>query len=469
MDVALNWIAQGMVVALAAAVGLRVIPLARTQAREGLVWTAYLLVLALPAMSPLLATVSAGPTDAVAPAAAGPIVTMPETWWTSPAVWIALWLIWSGVQTGRFAVGARAVRDARWHGLVCPADVLARLPHWSRVGAGGRRARVILSSRVRAAAVLGGGTPIIALAPRLVEQLEPADLDRVLVHEWAHVQRRDDVAQLAQRVLHLLFGWHPAVWWLDRQLESEREAACDAIVVTVTGSARDYATCLAGLASLPDAPLRAKPALAAARSRLGARVARLLAAPGVRAARPRRAVVFCASVGLVACAVGVGRVSLVATGGTSAVASIAASPLGARPVAADMRPAVRSAETVDPGPRPVTAGRPGVRRPPTVAVSAPPPRPGEPLPVAGPSGSGAASAPLEASTWPVEAPGAQVPVAASLPTPIDVAGTRPAEQAPGVWTQAADVGRGIGRVSERSGTTTAGVFSRFGKKIAGAF
>lgn len=113
MDVALNWIAQGVVVAMAAAVGLRLIPLSRARARASLVWTAYPLVLALPATSPLLATVPAGPTDARVPATVGPIVALPETWWTSPAVWIGLWLVWSGVQTGRLAVGALALRDAR--------------------------------------------------------------------------------------------------------------------------------------------------------------------------------------------------------------------------------------------------------------------------------------------------------------------------------------------------------------------
>jgi hypothetical protein len=38
-----------------------------------------------------------------------------------------------------------------------------------------------------------------------------------------------------------------------------------------------------------------------------------------------------------------------------------------------------------------------------------------------------------------------------------------------VWTRAADVGIGIGRVSQDAGATTARFFSRFGKRIAGSF
>ena len=84
--------------------------------------------------------------------------------------------------------------------------------------------------------MLGFGSPIIALAPRLLTELSAPDLDRVLVHEWAHVQRRDDLAQLVQHIVRAIAGWHPAVWWLERRLDFEREAACDEVAVDVTGS-----------------------------------------------------------------------------------------------------------------------------------------------------------------------------------------------------------------------------------------
>ena len=49
MDVLLNWLWQGVVVALAAAALLRVIPQLRTQARYRTVWAACVVVLALAA------------------------------------------------------------------------------------------------------------------------------------------------------------------------------------------------------------------------------------------------------------------------------------------------------------------------------------------------------------------------------------------------------------------------------------
>ena len=50
MHVVLNWLTQGVIVAVLAAAALRLIPQSRAQARYGILWTSYLLVLVLPAM-----------------------------------------------------------------------------------------------------------------------------------------------------------------------------------------------------------------------------------------------------------------------------------------------------------------------------------------------------------------------------------------------------------------------------------
>ena len=87
------------------------------------------------------------------------------------------------------------------------------------------------SRDVRAAAVLGFASPIIAVQPALLVHLTDAELDQVVVHEWAHVARRDALGTLVQRVVHVLAGWHPAVWFAMGRLRMEREMACDEVVV----------------------------------------------------------------------------------------------------------------------------------------------------------------------------------------------------------------------------------------------
>ena len=77
------------------------------------------------------------------------------------------------------------------------------------------------------------------------------------MHEWAHVQRRDDYARLAQVVIRMVAGLHPAVWWIGRRLEIEREIACDDYAVNITGAAQRLARCLTKLAEAPQRAMRA--------------------------------------------------------------------------------------------------------------------------------------------------------------------------------------------------------------------
>ena len=64
----------------------------------------------------------------------------------------------------------------------------------------------------------------------------PADtLRAVLAHELWHLRRGDLIWGHGQRLLESLLFYHPAIWWLSRQVDCEREAACDQAAASVTG------------------------------------------------------------------------------------------------------------------------------------------------------------------------------------------------------------------------------------------
>jgi BlaR1 peptidase M56 len=92
------------------------------------------------------------------------------------------------------------------------------------------------------------------------------------------VQRRDDWIGLLQALLHAALWVHPGAAWIGRQINLEREVACDDWVVSRTGAPREYARCLARVAEMRR-PARV-PAFAAAwsagRGHLVRRVNRLL-------------------------------------------------------------------------------------------------------------------------------------------------------------------------------------------------
>jgi D-alanyl-D-alanine endopeptidase (penicillin-binding protein 7) len=234
MHAVLNWLWQGCVVALALAAMLGLLDRARANVRYLVCWTAQLFVLALPLLALLDPT--PGQPSALPRVPVGAVVAVPDTWWASGLVVIAAWLAWASVGTARFAAAMLAIRRARADTRPFPPQVESALAHWRELRESGRRSRLVVSDAVGAAAVLGSGAPVIAVAPSLVERLEADELDRVLVHEWAHVQRRDDLVNLVQIAIRTLAGWHPAVWWIDRRLQAEREVACDETTVAITGA-----------------------------------------------------------------------------------------------------------------------------------------------------------------------------------------------------------------------------------------
>jgi hypothetical protein len=88
----------------------------------------------------------------------------------------------------------------------------------------------------------------VVLPSWTLQELSPAELNAILIHELSHLRRWDDWTNLAQQVLKALLFFHPAVWWIESRLALEREMACDDAVLAETGSPRGYAQCLVAMA-----------------------------------------------------------------------------------------------------------------------------------------------------------------------------------------------------------------------------
>jgi hypothetical protein len=137
--------------------------------------------------------------------------------------------------------------------------------------------------RTRCPVAVGPWQPCIILPAHLLDALESAEIDhsayhQIGLHEAAHIARFDDYALLIERTIEALFALHPAVRWITRQIDLEREIACDDFVVEVTRRPRSYASCLATMVELCG---MVRPALVAApvaddRSHLARRVEMLL-------------------------------------------------------------------------------------------------------------------------------------------------------------------------------------------------
>ena len=90
-----------------------------------------------------------------------------------------------------------------------------------------------------------GGSPRLLLPADLPGLLSDEQLDTLLVHELAHLRRRDHWVRALEFAVMGLYWWHPIVWYARRELREAEEQCCDAWVVsTLPAAGRTYATAL---------------------------------------------------------------------------------------------------------------------------------------------------------------------------------------------------------------------------------
>ena len=104
--------------------------------------------------------------------------------------------------------------------------------------------------------------------------LTDVQIAAILAHELAHIRRNDYLLNLLQTVIETVLFYHPAVWWVGRQMRLEREHCCDDMAVAVCGSAFEYASALAEMEQIRDRI--PAPALAATGGDLVGRIRRVL-------------------------------------------------------------------------------------------------------------------------------------------------------------------------------------------------
>jgi len=126
---------------------------------------------------------------------------------------------------------------------------------------------------LQAPAVIGWFRPIIFLPVTALTGLSEDQLQAVIAHELAHIQRFDPFVNVFQVCVETLLFYHPAVWWLNKRIRAEREHCCDEIAVSLCGNAVEYARALTLMEEWRSAPVFA---MAANRGPLTERIVRVL-------------------------------------------------------------------------------------------------------------------------------------------------------------------------------------------------
>lgn len=166
-----------------------------------------------------------------------------------PALTLA-WLAAVTLLSTRLLLGWKSVqrlRSQRTRRL--PSQLTRRFYRVAR-GLGVRGVRFLESRAVEVPMVVGWLSPVVLIPAAALLRLAPHELESVVAHELAHVQRRDYLVNLVQTVLETVFFFHPAVWWISSRIREERECCCDDLAVSTCGDPLAYARALTELESL---------------------------------------------------------------------------------------------------------------------------------------------------------------------------------------------------------------------------
>ncbi len=99
---------------------------------------------------------------------------------------------------------------------------------------------------------LGFFNPQIIIPENLLKSLKNKELHNIILHEAGHLKRFDIWTNLLQRMIEAVMFFNPAVFFINKKLDLEREIACDELVIKHKKNSKQYAQCLLDLSDKVD-------------------------------------------------------------------------------------------------------------------------------------------------------------------------------------------------------------------------
>ena len=297
----LHFLWQGTLAALVLAACNLALRDAPARVRYGLSCLFLVLLLALPLLTFTAALVHAPALPAQASFAAGTLAaattaTLPpvqaatrpslEDSLTPLLPWIvALWIAGVVILSMRW-IGAWTYlrRLRRTASLPVPPEWERALRELVRRAAVSVPVRLSLHRGAQVPCVIGWLRPVILMPAASLAGLDWRALEALLAHELAHIRRHDYFVNLLQTTVDTLLFYHPAVWWVSRQIRIERENCCDDLAAQICGDRLTYARALADLEQIRAADPAF--AMSARGGSLIHRIQRLLNAGGAEKSGP---------------------------------------------------------------------------------------------------------------------------------------------------------------------------------------
>lgn len=121
--------------------------------------------------------------------------------------------------------------------------------------------RAVISDLDCSPFVCGIFRPVLVLPRDVLKSLDETQLRQILLHEVAHVKRRDLVWNWLPEIVRIFYFFHPVVYYVNYRIRLERELSCDQLAMSASGaSAADYADTLVKVVSHSSLPAALKAA-----------------------------------------------------------------------------------------------------------------------------------------------------------------------------------------------------------------
>ena len=173
-----------------------------------------------------------------------PMQSIPLNWpliiWLSGAALLTFWILLGKIGALLLITRADRVQSISWIQL---SQELQR-----ELGIEHRKVRLVHHDIVTMAMTTGIKKPTIVL-PRSANSWSPARRRLVLLHELAHIKRRDTLFETLAELALIIYWFNPLVWLAVSRFRIERERACDDCVINTGARASDYAWQLMNIAA----------------------------------------------------------------------------------------------------------------------------------------------------------------------------------------------------------------------------
>jgi bla regulator protein BlaR1 len=110
-----------------------------------------------------------------------------------------------------------------------------------------RSIQILQSAIIKVPVVVGYFKPVIILPLGVISGFSHEQVEAILAHELAHIRRNDYLINIFQSIIEVLFFYHPAIYWISKNIRNERENACDDLAILADINRKALATALTNL------------------------------------------------------------------------------------------------------------------------------------------------------------------------------------------------------------------------------